>query len=86
MKGADYIALTKLTRRATAEEIAAGKDDRGWITRAEIGEACERVPDRDLPWLLEQECIAPKPTTILAGEAQPEVVKVTPRKRKTEEA
>lgn len=48
MKGADYIALRRLST----------KDDR---TLAMPGETCERVPESSLPWLLASGKIAPAP-------------------------
>lgn len=50
MKGKDYIAQVELTNRA-GEVLAA------------VGERCDRVPEKSLGWLIEQNLIVPVPAT-----------------------
>jgi hypothetical protein len=48
LDGHDYVARTRLTTRAGA-------------LLADVGERCDAVPARSLPWLLEQGLIARAP-------------------------
>lgn len=46
-RGAGYVARTRLTNKP------------GTTVFAEVGQTCERVPERSLPWLIARRLIVP---------------------------